>query len=368
VSGAGASRGPLHGVVLLELGGMGAVPHLGMLLADLGATVVKFLGPGPSPARQWVTDRSKLLVSVDLKSAAGHDFAMSVVARSQLLIEGFRPGVIERLGLAPATLLQCQPALVIGRLTGWGTAGEYASLGGHDINYIALSGALGAIGPADSPAIPLNLIGDFAGGAQALCIGLLAALIDARTTGAGQVVEANMLAGAGHLMASTYGMLGAGAWTAERSKNLLDGGCPYYSTYRCADGEFVAVGAIEDKFFAGLVGLLGLDPGHEAVRDRTDRRAWPALSGLLERVFATRSRDDWCRDAMGYDACVSPVLSMDEAPAHPQGTANQNFLTVDGICQPAPHPRFSGHEPAVPAPPKVVESAEVSSILDELNR
>lgn len=336
--------GPLHGVVVTELAGLGPAPFCGMVLADLGATVIRVDRPGGAavPIGSVDTDvmnRGKQSVAVDLKSAEGAAVVLRLVEGSDALIEGFRPGVAERLGVGPAECLASNPSLVYGRMTGWGQNGPLADRAGHDIDYIALSGALHSIGPPESPIPPLNLVGDFGGGGMLLAMGLLAAIIHARSSGEGQVVDAAMVDGSALLMASHHGFLADGWWVPERASNLLDGAAPFYTTYETSDGGHVAVGALEPQFFAALLAGLGLSP--EEVGAQNDRERWPAMRELFNARFKTRTRDEWADHFDGTDACVAPVLSMSEAADHPHNSDRGTFLEVEGVSQPAPAPRFS---------------------------
>ncbi len=346
--------GPLTGVVVTELAGLGPAPFCGMLLADLGAEVVRVdrVGSGGGPigsVENDVLNRGKSSIAVDLKHPDAVEVVLRTVARSRILIEGFRPGVAERLGVGPAECLARNPALVYGRMTGWGQDGPMSSMAGHDIDYIALSGALHSIGPADHPVIPLNLVGDFGGGGMLLALGVMAGLVNAGRTGQGQVVDTAMVDGSALLMASHHGYAADGWWVADRETNLLDGAAPFYTIYETADGEHVAVGALEPQFFAALVEGLDLDPGD--LGPQNDREGWPAMRDAFAKRFATRTRDDWAGHFDGTDACVAPVLSMTEAPTHPHNRHRGTFLTVGEVVQPAPAPRFSGTPSAVPGPP-----------------
>jgi alpha-methylacyl-CoA racemase len=287
---------------------------------------------------------------VDLKTPAGVGVVLDLVDRADGLLEGFRPGVAERLGLGPDVCLSRNPRLVYGRMTGWGQDGPMAADAGHDINYIALAGALWPIGRAAEPPVPpLNLVGDFGGGGLLLAFGLVCALFEARQSGTGQVVDAAMVDGAAVLMTMIHGFRATGLWTDERSANLLDGAAPFYGTYETADGHYVAVGAIEPQFYAALLRVTGLDD--QPLPDQNDRSRWPELKETLRRVFLTRTRDEWCRRMEGADACFAPVLTPGEAPGHPHNVARQTFVDVGGVIQPAPAPRFSRTPGAVQGPP-----------------
>ncbi|MDI5974394.1 CaiB/BaiF CoA-transferase family protein [Streptomyces sp. SL13] len=348
--------GPLAGVRVVELAGIGPGPFAAMLLGDLGADVVRVDRPGGGaigidPAHD-VTNRNKRSVVIDLKHEAGTGLVLDLAERADLLIECWRPGVAERLGIGPDACLARNPRLVYGRMTGWGQHGPLADSAGHDIGYIATTGTLHLVGPADGPpAIPANLLGDFAGGSLYLVAGALAALHHARATGTGQVVDAAVVDGAAHLGAMIWGLLGSGGWQDRPGVNLLDGGAPFYSVYRTADGGHMAVGALEPRFYAEFTRLLGL--GADAP-DRADTSRWGELRGRIADRFATRTRAEWAAVFEGTDACVAPVLSLREAAAHPHLTARGTYVEYAGLTQPAPAPRLSAtpgtlrHPPALP--------------------
>ncbi|MFD9439746.1 CaiB/BaiF CoA transferase family protein [Streptomyces sp. NPDC060006] len=344
-----AGHGPLAGVRVVELAGIGPGPFAAMLLADLGADVVRVDRPGGGglaidPAYD-ITNRNKRSVVVDLKAPDGADRVLGLVERADILVEGFRPGVAERLGVGPGTCHARNPKLVYGRMTGWGQDGPLAPRAGHDIAYIALTGTLGMIGsPDEPPAVPANLVGDYAGGSLYLVVGVLAALHHARATGAGQVVDAAIVDGTAHLASMIHGMLAAGGWQDRRGANLLDGGCPYYGTYETADGRYMAVGALEGQFYEQFVELLGLG---EYASARKDLSRWAELREAVAARFRTRTRDEWTAVFEGSDACVAPVLSLREAPHHPHLAARGTFTDHGGITQPAPAPRFSATPTAV---------------------
>ncbi|UGY94465.1 CaiB/BaiF CoA transferase family protein [Streptomyces gobiensis] len=361
-------HGPLAGVRVVELAGIGPGPFAGMLLADLGADVVRVdrprgAGLAVNPAYD-VTNRNKRSVLVDLKAGDGPATVLDLVERADVLIEGYRPGVAERLGVGPAECLARNPRLVYGRMTGWGQQGPLARQAGHDIGYIALTGALGMIGPAEGPpVVPANLLGDYAGGSLYLVIGVLAALHHARARGEGQVVDAAIVDGASHLTAMIHGMIAAGGWQDRRAANLLDGGCPYYGTYETADGGFMAVGALEPQFYAEFIRLLGIG---ETAPSRDDLAHWDELRQDIAARFKTRTREEWTEVFEGSDACVAPVLSLSEAPAHPHLAARDTFVEHSGITQPAPAPRFSatpGSVRTAPAQPGA-DTAEVAQDWD----
>ncbi|MFC1411122.1 CaiB/BaiF CoA transferase family protein [Streptacidiphilus sp. N1-12] len=362
-----AAAGPLAGVRVAELGGIGPVPFCGMLLGDLGAEVVRVDHPSAAgrPSPFPVVHRNRRSLAVDLKQPQGVDAVLRLVQDCDAVIEGFRPGAVERLGLGPDACLARNPRLVYGRMTGWGQDGPMAQEPGHDINYIALAGALHTIGPADGdPVPPLNLVGDFGGGGMLLALGVLSAVISARTTGHGQVVDAAMTDGTALQLAMTYGFLAQGRWEDRRGVNILDGGAPYYGVYRCADGGHVAVGAIEGPFYAALLRVLGLDTDPVYARQQ-DRAAWPAMRAGLERAFGSRSRDEWARLFDGQGACVTPVLSLTEAAGHPHNAARGTYRPLPGGFAPAPAPRFSGTPAAEPAPAATV-GADTGRVLAEL--
>ncbi|WP_433065710.1 CaiB/BaiF CoA transferase family protein [Dactylosporangium sp. CS-033363] len=339
------SEGPLRGLRVVELAGIGPGPFAAMLLADLGADVVRVdrVGPGspiaPPPAGD-LTNRGKRSVAADLKTPEGVEVVLALTERAQVLIEGFRPGVAERLGVGPEQVMARNPALVYGRMTGWGQDGPLAARAGHDITYLARTGALHAVGRAGGPPqVPVNLLGDYGGGALYLVVGILAALRSAETTGRGQVVDAAIVDGAAHLSMILHSLLATGLWRDQRGVNLIDTGAPFYDVYRTADDRYVAVGALEPQFYAELIARLGLDDAPE----QFDVARWPQLRARLAETFATRSRDDWAALFDGTDACVAPVLSLTEAPSDPHLAARHTFITTgdDVVTQPAPAPRFS---------------------------
>lgn len=346
--------GPLAGCRIIELAGLGPAPFAGMTLADMGAEVVRIERPGGSgffPGQEHldILNRGKKSLALDLKDPGAVATVLDMVAKADVLIEGYRPGVTERLGLGPEACHERNPKLVYGRMTGWGQDGPLAQSAGHDIGYIALTGALHAIGTSDGPPqIPLNLVGDFGGGANYLVMGVLAALRHADRTGEGQVVDAAIVDGAAHLLASTHMMIATGAWSDDRGVNMLDGGWPCYSVYECADAKYVAVGALEPQFYAELLRILdiGLDPN-----DQHDRSAWPEVRQAFSEAFARRTRDEWAMVFEGTDACVAPVLSLHEAAQHPHMAARQSVVTHGGILQAAPAPRFSRTSTGFTSPP-----------------
>ncbi|MFF3377396.1 CaiB/BaiF CoA transferase family protein [Streptomyces sp. NPDC002680] len=338
-----AGSGPLAGVRVVELAGIGPGPFAAMLLADLGADVVRVDRPGGTglaiDPEYDVTNRNKRSVIVDLKAADGPSSVLDLAARADILVEGYRPGVAERLGVGPESCHARNPRLVYGRMTGWGQEGPLARRAGHDIAYLAPTGTLGLIGSPDAPPpAPANLLGDYAGGSLYLVVGVLAALHHARATGAGQVVDAAIVDGAAHLATMLHGMLAAGGWQDRRGANLLDGGCPYYGTYETADGRYMAVGALEPQFYEEFLDLLGI---HDHSGARKDITRWNDLREAVTARFKSRTRDEWTAVFEGSDACVAPVLSLREAPHHPHLAARGTFTDHGGITQPAPAPRFS---------------------------
>lgn len=351
--------GPLSGVRVVEMVGIGPCPFAAMMLADMGAEVIRIDRKAtagednPYPVlgtRHDVMARGRRSLALDLKKPAGRLAALGLIDRADVLLEGFRPGVMERLGLGPDVCLERNPKLVYGRITGWGQDGPLAQAAGHDINYVALSGMLHAMGRAGSPpAPPLNLVGDFGGGGMMLAFGVVCAVLAARQSGQGQVVDAAMTDGAALLGAMTYGLRGFGAWNDRREANLLDGGAPFYDSYACRDGKFIAIGAIEPQFFAKLLALTGTVD--EAFTKRWNKAHWPELKARFAALFATRTREEWCRLLEGTDACFAPVLDMAEAPDHPHNAARKTFVEIDGVTQPAPAPRFSRTVPGKPTAP-----------------
>ncbi|MZD04920.1 CoA transferase [Streptomyces sp. SID5785] len=343
VTGGAAGAGPLCGVRVVELAGIGPGPFAAMLLADLGADVVRVDRPGGAglaidPAFD-ITNRNKRSVIVDLKAPDGPARVLDLVERADVLIEGYRPGVAERLGVGPDACHERNARLVYGRMTGWGQEGPLAHRAGHDIAYIALTGTLGMIGdPGRPPTVPANLVGDYAGGSLYLVVGILAALHHARAGGPGQVVDAAIIDGTSHLSSMIHGMLAAGGWQDRRGSNLLDGGCPFYGTYETADGQHMAVGALEQQFYDEFIALMGLAATAPARKDIT---RWGELRDAVAARFKERTREEWTAVFEGTDACVAPVLSLREAPGHPHLAARGTFVDHGGITQPAPAPRFS---------------------------
>jgi alpha-methylacyl-CoA racemase len=360
--------GPLQGLKVVEMAGIGPAPFAAMLLADLGAQVLRIRRPGPGAIdppepRFDVLARGRHSIQLDLRNAPLCEATLALVAHADVLIEGFRPGVMERLGLGPDACLGCNARLVYGRMTGWGQTGPLSHAAGHDINYIAVSGALHAIGRGgEAPVVPLNYIGDFGGGGMLLAFGVMCAVYESRRSGRGQVVDAAMTDGAALLSAMMYGMKAAGQWSNLRGENMLDGGAHFYGTYVCADGKYVAIGAIEPKFYATLRELCGVeDPLFD---QQMDPSQWPKLKHRLADVFKSRTRDEWCTLLEGSDACFAPVLDWDEAPAHPQNKAREAFVALDGVVQPAPAPRFSRTPAQTPSSVKTDADGVRSLLVD----
>jgi alpha-methylacyl-CoA racemase len=349
--------GPLQGVKVLELAGIGPGPFACMVLADLGADVVRIdraerVGAeSPESARINILARGRRSIGVDLKHPDGVATVLELVEQADVLVEGFRPGVAERLGLGPDVCLARNPRLVYGRMTGWGQTGPYAHMAGHDINYIALSGALHPIGRrGEAPVPPVNFVGDFGGGGMLLALGVCAAVIEARTSGAGQVVDAAMTDGSALLTAMFHGLAATGAWSTERGTNLLDTGSHMYDVYECADGEHISLGSLEPQFYAEMCTQLGI-PIDEM--PEYDRARWPEFKERIASVVRTRTRAEWSEQLEGTDVCFAPVLSITEAPLHPHNVERQTFIEVEGVTQPAPAPRFSRTPGAVRRPPCV---------------
>lgn len=360
--------GPLEGVRVVELAALGPVPHAAMILADLGADVLLIERPGGTGMAELAGSvdhvrRGRRRLSLDLKSADDTQKLLALLDHADVLLEGFRPGVLERLGLGPDGLLDRSPGLVIGRMTGWGRGGPMSDAAGHDLNYLALSGILHALGQADEPPpVPLTLLGDYAGGSLFLVVGVLAALRAREATGRGQVVDAAMVDGLGILAQKVWAMRGADTWSDERHSNLLDGAAPFYDTYRCKDDRFVAVAAIERKFYDELLSGLGIDPS--SLGDQYDRTAWPAIREAMGATLGTETRDHWAERFAGSDACLAPVLTFAEAAEHPHARARSAFIELDGVVQPAPAPRFSVSAPDRPQPPDQ-PPVPFSAVLEE---
>ncbi len=356
---------PLDEVTVIELAGLGPVPFAGMILAGLGADVIRVDRPGGPPISDpmiGAVGRGKRSIAVDLKKPEGVNILLALVGDADVLLEGYRPGVVERLGIGPDDCLQTNPDLVYGRMTGWGADGPYASMAGHDINYIGLSGALHAIGGAERPALPLNLVGDNGGGAMYLVAGVLAALHDRERSG-GVVVHAAMVEGAASLMAPFYEMAAAGLWEDHREVNLLDGGAPFYTTYQTSDGKWMAVGPLEPHFYAEMLNGLNIDPAE--LPGQYDRDRWPELRSRLAGAFAERTRAEWEDVFTGTDACVTPVLSLSEAPEHPHNLARRVFSGSAGHHLPNPTPRIDGRDPSpfADAPEIGIDTGEILTRL-----
>lgn len=344
--------GPLTELRVVEFAGIGPGPHAAMVLGDLGADVVRVERPAPGGGDQPREHllRNRRVIAADLKAPAQREAVLNLVERADVLLEGFRPGVTERLGLGPQDCLARNPQLVYARMTGWGQDGPYAERAGHDINYVSLTGALHAIGRrGERPVPPLNLVGDFGGGSMFLVAGVLAALWERSRSGAGQIVDAAMVDGASVLTQMMWSLRGVGGWSDERGSNLLDGSAPYYDTYECSDGRYVAVGALEPQFYAQLLDVLGL--AGEDLPDQNDRDGWPVLRKRFSEVFASRTRDEWAAAFAGTDACVTPVLSFGEASSNAHLAARGTVTTLDGVEQAAPAPRFSRTAPDTPTSP-----------------
>jgi alpha-methylacyl-CoA racemase len=357
------AQGPLSGVKVVEFAGIGPGPFCGMLLSDLGADVVRIdRKGGRGGAKSDITSRGRRSVALDLKNPEAVETCLKLVEKADILFEGFRPGVMERLGLGPDVALKRNPKLVYGRMTGWGQTGPYANAAGHDMNYIAISGALAAIGTADKPIPPLNLVGDFGGGALYLAFGLLAGVISARTTGQGQVIDCAMSDGAASLMSMFYGFKAAGIWTDERRDNMLDGGAHFYDTYQCSDGKWISIGSIEPQFYALLLEKTGIsDPDFQ---QQMNREKWPELTEKLAAVIATKTRDEWSALMDGTDVCFGPVLGLDEAPSHPHNVARSTFVEIDGVTQPAPAPRFSATPGKIQFAPAAIGAHNDTALAD----
>lgn len=350
------TSGPLSGFRIVEFAGIGPGPFACMMLADMGADVVTLDRVGAKKSMKSVAGRGRRVIELDLKDKAAIAEALELLASADALVEGFRPGVMERLGLGPDVVLARNPKLIYGRMTGWGQEGPLANAAGHDINYISITGALAAIGTKETPVPPLNLVGDFGGGALYLVVGVLAALLEAQRSGKGQVVDAAMCDGAASLMSFFFDMTTLGRWTEGRNQNFLDGGAHFYGVYECACGNFVSIGSIEPQFYALLRQHAGLtDADFDA---QMDRKAWPALKEKLKAVFKSKTREDWCKIMEGTDICFAPVLTMSEATEHPHMVARNVFVERHGVKQPAPAPRFSRTPSAVREP----EATEIDAV------
>ena len=358
--------GPLKGLKIIEMAGIGPGPFCGMVLADLGAEVIRVdrASAAGTGTRQEPANRGKRSIAIDLKSPEGIEVVLKLIDRSDAIFEGFRPGVMERLGLGPDVCLGRNKKIVFGRMTGWGQDGPLANAAGHDINYISLSGALAAIGRPDStPVPPLNLIGDFGGGGMLLALGLVSALLEAKGSGEGQIVDAAMTDGSALLMTMIYSMKGSGFWQDSMGSNLLDGGAHFYDTYECKDGKFISIGSIEPQFYKLLRELANLE---DSIYDnQMSREDWPDLKKEIAKVFLNKTRDEWCELMEGTDVCFAPVLSMWEAPQHPHNVARKTFIELEGLDQPAPAPRFSKTVSEVRSPPALA-GEHTDEILNEI--
>jgi alpha-methylacyl-CoA racemase len=359
--------GPLAGVKIIEMKGIGPGPYAGMLLADMGAEVIVVersstaAGIAP-PSKLDINSRGKKSIALNLKTPQGLEALLKLVEQADVFFECYRPGVAERLGFGPDVCLQRNPRLVYGRMTGWGQTGPLANAAGHDINYISLTGSLAAIGSAEKPAPPLNLVGDYAGGSLFLVMGILAALFEAQKSGQGQVIDAAIVDGSASLMSIFHTLGNLGLWSPRRNANMLDGGAHFYDTYETADGKFVSIGSIEPQFYAQLLDKACLDP--EVFKDQGDMSQWPLLKQRLVHVFKSRTRQEWCDIMEGTDVCFAPVLDFKEAPHHPHNQARATYIEIDGLEQPAPAPRFSRTACATPSGP-VAEGADTEQVLSQ---
>ena len=347
--------GPLKGLKIIEMAGIGPGPFCGMVLADLGAEIIRVdrasaIGTG---SKQEPSNRGKKSIAVDLKAKEGVEVVLKLVETADAIFEGFRPGVMERLGIGPEVCLARNDRIVFGRMTGWGQEGPLANAAGHDINYISLSGALAAIGrPGSPPVPPLNLIGDFGGGGMLLALGLVAALLESRESKKGQVVDAAMTDGSALLMTMIYSMQSSGMWKMTMGSNLLDGGSHFYDTYECKDGKFISIGSIEPQFYTLLCQIAELD--EKVFSKQMSRDLWPEQKEEIKKIFVKKTRDEWCELMEGTDVCFAPVLDMSEAPEHPHNKERKTFIDLEGVTQPAPAPRFSRTEPKVVSSPSIV--------------
>ena len=359
--------GPLKGIKIIEMAGIGPGPFCGMVLADLGAEVIRVdrASAKGTGSRQEASNRGKKSIAVDLKSKEGGEIVLKLVQEADAIFEGFRPGVMERLGLGPEECMELNESLVYGRMTGWGQDGPLANAAGHDINYISLSGALAAIGrPGSPPVPPLNLIGDFGGGGMLLALGLVSALLESKQSGKGQVVDAAMTDGSALLMTMIYTMQSSGFWKDSMGSNMLDGGAHFYDTYECSDGKFISLGSIEPQFYKLLCDLAGFD--NNLSSDQMSRDGWPEKKKAVKEIILTKTREEWCQIMEGTDVCFAPVLNMEEAPNHPHNKARQTFIELEGATQPAPAPRFSRTNPEVQSSPSLV-GEHTDEILQSLN-
>ena len=358
--------GPLKGLKIIEMAGIGPGPFCGMVLADLGAEIIRVdrasaIGTG---SKQEPSNRGKKSIAVDLKAKEGVEVVLKLVETADAIFEGFRPGVMERLGIGPEVCLARNDRIVFGRMTGWGQEGPLANAAGHDINYISLSGALAAIGrPGSPPVPPLNLIGDFGGGGMLLALGLVAALLESKESKKGQVVDAAMTDGSALLMTMIYSMQSSGMWKTTMGSNLLDGGSHFYDTYECKDGKFISIGSIEPQFYALLCQIAELD--EKVFSRQMSRDLWPEQKEEIKKIFLNKTRDEWCELMEGTDVCFAPVLDMSEAPHHPHNKERKTFIDLEGVTQPAPAPRFSRTEPEVVSSPSIV-GEHTSEVLSSI--
>ena len=358
--------GPLKGLKIIEMAGIGPGPFCGMVLADLGAEIIRVdrasaIGTG---SKQEPSNRGKKSIAVDLKAKEGVEVVLKLVETADAIFEGFRPGVMERLGIGPEVCLARNDRIVFGRMTGWGQDGPLANAAGHDINYISLSGALAAIGrPGSPPVPPLNLIGDFGGGGMLLALGLVAALLESKESKKGQVVDAAMTDGSALLMTMIYSMQSSGMWKTTMGSNLLDGGSHFYDTYECKDGKFISIGSIEPQFYALLCQIAELD--EKVFSKQMSRDLWPEQKEEIKKIFLNKTRDEWCELMEGTDVCFAPVLDMSEAPHHPHNKERKTFIDLEGVTQPAPAPRFSRTEPEVVSSPSIV-GEHTSEVLSSI--
>ena len=358
--------GPLKGLKIIEMAGIGPGPFCGMVLADLGAEIIRVdrasaIGTG---SKQEPSNRGKKSIAVDLKAKEGVEVVLKLVETADAIFEGFRPGVMERLGIGPEVCLARNNRIVFGRMTGWGQEGPLANAAGHDINYISLSGALAAIGrPGSPPVPPLNLIGDFGGGGMLLALGLVAALLESKESKKGQVVDAAMTDGSALLMTMIYSMQSSGMWKTTMGSNLLDGGSHFYDTYECKDGKFISIGSIEPQFYALLCQIAELD--EKVFSKQMSRDLWPEQKEEIKKIFLNKTRDEWCELMEGTDVCFAPVLDMSEAPHHPHNKERKTFIDLEGVTQPAPAPRFSRTEPEVVSSPSIV-GEHTSEVLSSI--
>lgn len=365
-----SAGGALAGLRIIEIAGIGPAPFCAMMLADHGAEVIRIIPPGTDRPGMFdlskdILARSRKFMTVDLKQPAGVEAVRQLCKTADGFIEGFRPGVMERLGLGPEPLLKENPKLVYGRMTGWGQTGPRAHTAGHDINYIALSGVLGCVGPAgQKPTPPINLVGDFGGGGMMLAFGMLAAILHAQKTAQGQVIDCAMVDGSALLAAMVWSLAAQGVWSEQRGSNMLDSGAHFYDTYACADGGHLSVGPIEAKFYSEFLSRLGIPEAADYARQH-DRALWPSLKERLAAVFATKTRAEWCALFDGSDACVAPVLSLGEAPQDPHNAERRTFVKADGVMQPRPAPRFSATPAGEPVMPRIADGTESAALLRE---